>query len=139
MIYQPVKVILDMEQMEERLAYWQKQLRLQDWVVEVKFERGYELGENIARIRPYSHNKRAVISMMAPGDYSPHEILPYDMERILLHELLHLHFWPLTKDDGENDAEEQAINAIAEALLSLERRRQAAENRCEAVANRLYG
>lgn len=120
-MYKPKEVILGTQFLKQRMYEWQRRLRLQDWIIDLKLERGFVMGELIGKVQPYTHNKRAVISLLDPEDYSPTDLLPYDMECVLIHELLHLHFWPLTKRDGENEFEEQAINAIAEALIALDR------------------
>lgn len=133
-------VILDMETLEERLRYWQNRLGLRDWGIEIMFDRGYNLGEYTAKIHMKEDSRRARIRMLEASDYDPDSILPYDMEQVLVHELLHIHFYPLTRDVGDNIAEEQAIEAISRALINLERRFEDMESFYEnELAKRPYG
>lgn len=120
-------VILTQEQLEERLIWWQKVLRLQDWCVKVR----------LARERDFCHpaqgesewvlqTKVAIIRVLDSADYSPYCILPQDMEKTLVHELLHLHFAPFNTEKGtaEDVAQEQAIDCIATGLVALCRNMQ---------------
>jgi hypothetical protein len=122
-------VIYDMAQLEDRLRYWQGRLGLLDWTIVIMFDRGFNLGDAAARINVYEDKRLARIRIMEPGDYDPTNVLPYNMEQTLVHELLHIHFWPLTRDIAGNVlAEEQAIEAISWALIGLERRAEEMES-----------
>jgi hypothetical protein len=118
-----------MEQLEDRLQYWQARLGLRDWGIEIMFDRAYNMGDDLAKIHIMEDKRRARIRMTEANDFDPSSLLPYDMEQVLIHELLHIHFWPLTRDGGSNvTAEEQAIEAISWALITLERRAEEIEN-----------
>lgn len=116
------EVIFNDEQLQEKLKEWQKRLRLQDWIIEARICRIHELmPDSLANIHPTLEKKAALIKIMDPIDYDPTFMLPYDMENSLVHELLHLHLWPITGDDEEgkhHTAEEQAIECITSGLLS---------------------
>ncbi|MCM3573295.1 hypothetical protein M3172_08815 [Mesobacillus subterraneus] len=116
------EVIFNDEQLQEKLKEWQKRLRLQDWIIEARICRIHELmPDSLANIHPTLEKKAALIKIMDPIDYDPTFMLPYDMENSLVHELLHLHLWPITGDDEERKhhiAEEQAIECITSGLLS---------------------
>lgn len=58
--------------------------------------------------------------VLDPVDYPPDIITPYELEETLVHELLHLHFAPFMSehDTLERTLQEQAIDAIAKALVS---------------------
>lgn len=75
--------------------------------------------------------RMALIKVLDSVDWDPSTPWPQDQEQSLVHELLHLHFAPFRADDGtlENVAQEQAIDAIARALVELKRD---AEGRSEA-------
>lgn len=116
--------LLSDEQIKEKLPEWQKILRLQDWDVGVKLVRARDMGEgNLGEVKTNSEHKRAEISLLDPVDHDPVRQISYDMEETLVHELLHLHFDPfLAKDEtSEATAQEQAINAMATALVTLKR------------------
>lgn len=125
LFYEPKTVALTPEQLQERLAYWQKVLRLQDWNIYARIVRGYEM-ENpnaMAHINVVYCNKSAIIRIMDPIDYEPDIVTPQDMEQSLVHELLHIHLWALNDDDTHNEME-QAIEAMSMALVQLERGKQ---------------
>jgi len=69
-------------------------------------------------------NKMAIIKILDPVDYDPDIPWEQDMEKTLVHELLHLHFAPFDKyeaDCMEGIVMEQAIDAIAKALVETKR------------------
>ncbi|MEK4236454.1 hypothetical protein [Paenibacillus sp. FSL H7-0714] len=119
-------VIFTEEQLKEKCAEWQKVLRLQDWDVKTSIERGRDMNlpNSNGVITVQEEHRSANIRILDPLDYSPDELHPQDMEKILIHELLHIHLFPMTKDyEGYlATAEEQAINMIAGALVGLARK-----------------
>jgi hypothetical protein len=112
--------------MQDRCAYWQQILRLQDWTitVEIKRDRDMETSRNGGEIVTLPKHRRAWIYLLDPTDIRPEALPENDMEKILIHELLHIYTEPFgLPDDGpKNTVEEQMINALAEALLKLDRR-----------------
>lgn len=121
-------ITLSNEQLQERLAYWQEKLRLQDWIIEVKIKRGMDMmSETSACVNWTLSKKMATISILDPIDYPPNCMGERDMENDLVHELLHLHFAPISDHFGENRSvystfEEQAIESIAFGLVETERK-----------------
>jgi hypothetical protein len=117
------------EQLRERCLYWQQVLRLQDWRIDVRVVRmkemegddGEERGGCILR---WSQDRQATLKILDSIDYPPDCHLEEDQERTLVHELLHLYTQPFDlPDTGPKQlAEEQMINALAGALVQLERR-----------------
>lgn len=117
------------------LAYWQEQLRLQDWRVKAEVVRDKQMRDAIDKHSPSSggasvllDRKEATILLLHPADFPSDTTWPQDHEVTLVHELLHLHleaiFWacPLAeKTDSYTNAEEQAICSIAPGLVQLRR------------------
>lgn len=118
----PQEVVYTQSELEERLAYWQMRLRLQDWHIQIKIVRMSEMNGSIGRVLPLLEKKIASIRIADHADYPPDSITPNDMENTLVHELLHLHFYPLTKDKDFVLEEEQAIESIVSGLINLERK-----------------
>lgn len=118
-----IEVIFTEEQLQQKLLEWQKRLRLQDWIIKVKLarERDMNIGGVQGEVFWVIEKKMATIKILDPIDYPPDEMEPQDMENILVHELLHLHFAPLRYDDFSEIAEEQAIESIASGILSAYR------------------
>lgn len=112
-----------MKNLSKLSAKWQKILRLQDWEVDINFYRSRDftnpdaLGECTFNINARS----AVIKILDPIDYEGE----YDIEWTVVHELLHLHFaqWTATNNYECPVSAEQGIDAIAQALTKLEKKR----------------
>lgn len=122
------EVILNEEELQERLKYWQEKLRLQDWIVEVQISRGKDMMEDTCACVDYTLSKKmASVKILDPIDYPDDVMGERDMENDLVHELLHLHFAPINEhfnDDNEiySTFEEQAVESIASGLISAERK-----------------
>ena len=99
---------------------WQKILRLQDWEVTIDFYRAREfsnsdaLGECTFNV----NSREGFIKILHPTDYDGE----YNLEWIVVHELLHLHFadWTAKNNYECPVSGEQAIDSIAQALARLE-------------------
>lgn len=122
------EVLLTDVQLQERLAYWQEKLRLQDWIIEVKFARAREMdGEYAAQVNWTLSKKMASVKILDHIDF-PNDVMgARDMENDLVHELLHLHLAPISDHFGNGSElystfEEQAIESIASGLINSERK-----------------
>lgn len=107
---------------------WQKRLRLQDWIVHVVVKRIYDMAPDTAgRCEWEIRNKQALIKILDERDYDPTIMLPFDQEKTLVHELIHLHMSPFDrkKEEDENEldiiAKEQAVECIAWGLVTVAR------------------
>lgn len=116
-----------------RLRYWQRVLRLNDWEIELRIVRRVVLDGAVGRCESPVY-RSAIISLADPVDFTADDSPRMaDLEDTLIHELVHLHM----KDLGvvcaksgqtmspEQVAEERAVEALAGALLKLERARVA--------------
>ena len=98
---------------------WQKILRLQDWEVTIDYYRARDftnadaLGECTFNL----NSREGFIKILHPTDYDG----DYDLEWIVVHELLHLHFadWTAKNNYECPVSGEQAIDSIAQALTRL--------------------
>lgn len=121
------------EQLEEFRAaaesvcrLWQEILRLQDWDVEVKVVRHFDLPEDCSGdMGPFSRKKHARMRLLDPRDYNPRWKPDMEPEVTIVHELLHLHFQPLVnrRKKRQRLAEEQAVHPISCALVRAASRR----------------
>ena len=119
-------VIYTEEELRAKCIEWQKILRLQDWIVQVSIKRSRDMvdGNFNAQIHVTLPNRIATIYILDPIDYESRSELPQDMEQHLVHELLHIHLYPITGRFEEGllqIAEEQAIEAISRGLIALRR------------------
>lgn len=114
------------EQVHDWLHLWQKRLHLEDWKVEVKIVRIWDLEQGtLGHIDWSVPHKTAVIKVLNPADYElPKDKVPADMELSIVHELVHLHLSALPLNKSSRNAEEQVVSMIANALVDLERNEQ---------------
>lgn len=126
----PKERLLTPEQLAERLDYWQHRLCLDQWVIELRVV-GEGVIEGKGRCETLMTKNRARVSLLR-HDLHPEDAAPYDMEQILVHELLHIHFaaWDCwTLEDGKpvmSDVEEavcveQPIERLSWVLIELNR------------------
>lgn len=113
------------EELQQACEYWQKKLRLQDWIVKASIRREKELkNREVAGECEWNlHKKMASVRILDPIDYPDDLMRDHDMEWTLVHELLHLHFAPIGRDSDENQEIliEQAIDSIAWGIVNLSR------------------
>jgi hypothetical protein len=100
---------------------WQKILRLQDWLIYVEVCRASDLPDGVAGHSKIDIlKKRAVIAILDEGDYDPQSAWAYDLEKTLVHELLHLHFE--TNKELTNEqyvALEQGVDILSGVLVDI--------------------
>lgn len=117
---------MTLDQLRERLAYWQRVLRLQDWDIEVRVVPQHHIDPDspkaTGRNKFHPVYRTSLILVADPATcVSDHEAAfarSYDPEQTLLHELVHL-LMPHVKES--TDEAEYSVEAIANALLRLER------------------
>lgn len=117
-------VILTLDELQALCHEWQEVLGLRDWDIDVVFWRGYDMGKNQGHVSWNFAARQTRVSLLDPGDYPKDVIRPYDMERTLVHELLHVVF---TQVDGTKGITgllfEQGLDAVVAGLMTLKRGR----------------
>ncbi len=119
-----MKYLLTIDQLRVVCSTWQNILRLTNWDIAVCICRKAEFDnpEAAGEIKYQLSSGKAMICLLDSADYadSPFE---QDMEKTLVHELLHLYFAPFTPEPGTlaDDLMENTIEHIAEALVNLKR------------------
>lgn len=123
--------IYTIEQLRERLAHWQRVLRLQDWHIEVMLVPMASMGGDFAgEVTTFPMKKRAFIKVLTAADYEAsmergRQTMPHDMEYTLIHELMHvvIYLCSVKYDPGSREEmlEEQAVHALAMGYLQLSR------------------
>lgn len=109
--------------LRERLAVWQRRLRLDEWTISVILSRADALRpKTLGNIRWDPGQKTAEIRVLEPDAASPlsRKALE-DMEYTVVHELIHLTLSSLPRSEASHPEEERAVNRIASALLLLDR------------------
>jgi len=110
-----------------RMEEWQSRLGLDDWRISLHdCVPAAEMGEeNSAGFVEFQEvNKTARIQIQDPDDYGE-RVIPFDYERILVHELLHLKLCLIAETFGEDTMRErvahQLIDDLARALVDAKR------------------
>ncbi len=116
-------VAVDEVQVDKWMQNWKKRLSLQDWVISTVIVRSTDLKpDTLGNLKWNSENKTAIIRVLNPADYDiPAAEIPADIEYTVVHELVHLQLAALPRDVATRNVEEQVVNRIAEALMSLDK------------------
>jgi len=116
------QVAVSQPDVDRWLRVWQTRLALDDWKIEARIVRQTDLNpDTLGNLKWNSLHHTATIKVLDPRDYDmPAEQIPQDMERTVVHELVHLELSVLPRD-GSPKVEERVVNRMTEALLSLDR------------------
>lgn len=101
---------------EELLTAWQKRLRMEDWTIKLETDcapEDFRLDSVCGECEYQEVNKSAVVRILDPKFYGD-RILPFDYERILVHELLHAKFALL--ENSENELQNRLVHQLIEEL-----------------------
>lgn len=112
-------------QINELCKKWQEILKLHDWDVRVDLGRPDELSEPDREGECFVElaKSEALIRLLDPK-ISYDFTFQYDVEKVLVHELLHLSFAPFEPEDDSlrHDLWEQTIERMAKTLVAFQRR-----------------
>lgn len=114
--------------MNSLLQEWQHRLGLDDWFIDLRTDvspNDMILKEVEGETEWNEVNKCAVINILNPKDYGT-RIIPFDREKTLVHELLHVKFAFLQNNENElqNRLVHQMIEDMAKALIDSKRSRR---------------
>ncbi|MCQ2439464.1 MAG: hypothetical protein MJ074_06855 [Oscillospiraceae bacterium] len=106
---------------EELLEKWKTKLGLQDWTIRLKTncDPEYMTVKDVAGCAEWSEAiKTARIEIIDPDCYGD-RIVPFNFEKTLVHELLHLKmsFWCQNEDRIEDRVMHQIIDDLARAFV----------------------
>jgi hypothetical protein len=119
-------------QLRSICSYWQRELRLMDWVVNLRFVYGDEIVEDghwLAQVSADNRYQEAWLDVLHPKKRPEHHASDEDLEKSIVHELLHIKFsmWKeMVGQDDECFGEELAVNHIAELLVRMRHSKAAA-------------
>jgi hypothetical protein len=114
------------EEIDKRVAWWAKLLRVQDWEIEAGFERlcNRDEGNDAAAWNTIDETQKfSRITIIDPDDWADSWTYNKDWETALVHEMIHLLIHPFMpkKGDPRNASAEQAIVCLSNALVALVR------------------
>lgn len=114
--------IVNDEQVKTWISKWQKRLALEDWQIEAKVVRVWELPQNaVANIHWSLPKKSATIKVLNSIDSNLAATeIPRDTELSVVHELVHLSMAKLPLDPNHTELEEDTVKRISVALLDLQ-------------------
>lgn len=115
--------------MDKLLKEWQKRLDLSDWVIGLRVDCpicNFNLDNCAGECEYDLVHKCAVIRLIREHEYGD-RILPYDKEKTLVHELLHIKFALI--DNSGNDIVDRYIHQLIEDMAkSLVRTKRDSKN-----------
>jgi hypothetical protein len=104
---------------KELLKKWQKKLRLTDWTIKLNDKATYAdftLTDCVGEVSYVEATKTAVIRVLRPDLYG-NQIVPFNLEKTLVHELLHLKFSLL--DESGNDLQNRIVHQLVEEFANI--------------------
>lgn len=109
-------------QVEDWLRLWQNRLNLNRWKIDIHIVRAWDLNpDTLGHLKWNATDHTATIKVLNPLDYDlPPDQIPEDIERTVVHELVHLQLSNLPRN-GSKIVEEQVVVDLTEALLQLDR------------------
>ena len=108
-----------MNKLEGLRDKWQKRLNLLNWDIRIKF-RKFKNPKIQSRVYIHSMEDIAEIEIIKEKHYN--WIEPYDLEFLVLHEMFHIVFEVVPKNNTfENILFERGLNRIARLLLKFDR------------------
>jgi hypothetical protein len=116
--------LLTDEQVRSWVRKWQRRLALEEWVIEAKIVRIWDLPQGaVANIHWSLPKRKATIKVLnsADSNLAPIEI-PRDTELSVIHELVHLSMARLPLDPNHTEIEEETVKRISTALIDLQDR-----------------
>jgi len=115
------QAVVTQAQVDRWVEVWQKRLALAEWRVQARIVRQSDLNpETLGNLKWTARDHSASIKVLDPRDYDmPADQIAADMERTVVHELVHLELSVLPRN-GSRKVEEQVVNRMTEALLTLD-------------------
>ncbi len=105
-----------MTEIESLLNEWQTRLNLNDWEI-VAYDECSPLDMKLQEVCGESEwdevNKSAKIQIISEKDYGD-RLMPFDKEKILVHELLHIKFSLLW--NGDNSLQDRVVHQLIEEM-----------------------
>lgn len=113
------------EQLKSLCKLWQKRLKLQDWQISARVVGSEEMRDSLGDCVVYQDTKCALVRVIDPAGID--ETHPYysrfpengNLEKILVHELIHILLDPFFDPDAEDfrrTAQEQLMDQMATVL-----------------------
>ncbi|MGH9626841.1 MAG: hypothetical protein ACRD7E_00535, partial [Bryobacteraceae bacterium] len=114
--------LIDDAQVRAWLDKWQARLSLEEWQIEARIVRAWELPQGtVANVHWSLPKKKATIRIMNSIDSNlPKSEILEDTELSVVHELVHLSMAKLPLDSKNTELEEETVKRISTALIELD-------------------
>lgn len=114
--------LVTVEQVKVWITKWQKRLGLDEWAIDAKVVRSWDLPQGaVANIHWSLPKRKATIKVLNSVDSSLRRSeIPRDTELSVVHELVHLSMAKLPLDPNHTELEEDTVKKLSTALLALE-------------------
>lgn len=109
---------------QKLLKYWQNVLRLNDWTIILNYNCSPcdMLLKDVEGETEYTESIKTAYIRIIDKKYYGERIVPFDFEKVLVHELLHLKFSLLNSENElQNRIVHQIIEDMAKALIEAYR------------------
>jgi hypothetical protein len=119
-----MECVLTLEELEKLCGEWVEVLGLTDWRIFVSIKRTDDMNLSCVdgEVKYTFIVKSAIINVLDHIDYPSEMLFPQDMERILVHELLHLKMDRIFHAKGDyTEMQHQLLNDMAVALVRVKR------------------
>ena len=122
-----MEVILNLEELRQLCREWQKRLHLENWhiLVDIKRRDEFDIEDSQGEIHYQLCSADASISIVDHCDWPTDTLFKQDMEKTLVHELLHIPMAIFEPDEDDepikHDLWEQFIETMARNLVSIKR------------------
>ena len=116
--------IISKDELNSYLEKWIKILGLSEWTIRAKITRSEELSDNgnQGEVCKVNVTRMASIKLRDPIDWPSDCMGEYDMEEVLVHELLHCSFSLLDTDhELRENVQHQLLNDMARAFIKTAR------------------
>lgn len=104
---------MTLSQFNKLCHLWQSRLRLLDWDISFSLHNGYDLQGVWGECRAMDTKRKAWIKIADPSTVTEAD---YNIEQVIIHELLHIewwHFMPTERDSLARDEFERALDRTA--------------------------
>lgn len=99
---------------QELLKYWQNRLGLDDWYIKLHDDCTQSDIDSVGEVSYEEVKKLAVIKILKSECYSEEFVIPFNFEKTLVHELLHVKLCLL--DKSGNDLQDRIVHQLVEEL-----------------------
>ena len=111
--------------------YWKKKLGLLDWTIDFQYNVEPEdmcVADSCGCTSWREEVKIAVVQILRPDRYR-NQVVPFDVEKTIVHELLHLKLSFLSNEDGDlqDRIAHQLIDDLARAFVNVRREHKIAK------------